>query len=205
MTFMISLSTAAAGAVSVDWATADGTATVAGADYIAASGTVNFTAGQTSQPVMVQVNGDTAIESDEAFTVNLTNPVGATLADGQGVGTIVNDDSSSGPVLHVGDLDGKKASSWLGWNATVTITVHDANHAKVSSAKVTGSWAGSGSYSCTTGTAGTCSITRSNISKSTASIVFAVTGVTKSGATYNASANHDPETDSNGTSITITK
>jgi hypothetical protein len=80
--------------VSVTFATADGTA-VNGLDYIGASGTVTFPPGDTSQPVSIQVLGDTAVETDEAFFVNLTAPVNATLGDGQGTGTIADDDAPS--------------------------------------------------------------------------------------------------------------
>ena len=86
-TFNISLSAAASGSVSVNWMTANGTAT-APADYAAGSGTVSFAAGESVKTVTVLVNGDTADEPNETFYVNLTSPSGGTLADSQGVGTI---------------------------------------------------------------------------------------------------------------------
>ena len=95
-TFTVTLNPAAAQTVTVDFATADGTATTADNDYVAASGTVTFPAGQTTQPVAVTVNGDTVFEPDETFFVNLSSPVNATIADGQGVGTILNDDGPPG-------------------------------------------------------------------------------------------------------------
>jgi hypothetical protein len=101
-TFTVSLSSAvpAGGQVQVTFATADGTA-LAGSDYVALPPTtLTFTAGQTSKTVTVTVKGDTVVEPNETFLMNLTNPVGATLADSQGQGTIVNDDGSpSGPPL----------------------------------------------------------------------------------------------------------
>ncbi|MCR6663349.1 MAG: lamin tail domain-containing protein [Luteimonas sp.] len=91
--FTISLSQPAGeDGASVDWATADGTATVADNDYIAASGTATFIEGQTSLTISVAVVGDTTTELDETFFVNLSNPVGAEILAGQGTGTIVNDD-----------------------------------------------------------------------------------------------------------------
>ena len=69
--------------MTVDYATADGTAT-APSDYDAASGTLTFAAGQTSKTVTVTVNGDTLDEANETFNVNLTNPTNATIADSQG-------------------------------------------------------------------------------------------------------------------------
>ena len=92
-TFTVSLAFASGATVSAQWATANNTA-LAGSDYTAGSGTVTFTPGQTSQPVVVQVLGDTALEPNETFAVNLTNPVNGTLTDAQGGGTITNDDSA---------------------------------------------------------------------------------------------------------------
>ncbi|MBY0284296.1 MAG: hypothetical protein K2W81_10075 [Sphingomonas sp.] len=81
-------------AFSVDFATANGTAT-AGSDYVATSGTLNFGVGVNTQTVSVTINGDTASEPAETFFVNLTNATGATIvADVQGQGTITNDDNT---------------------------------------------------------------------------------------------------------------
>lgn len=92
--FRVSLSTVSSKAVSVSFATANGTAT-APADYAALpSTTLTIPAGSTSATVTVAVNGDTVVESNETFFVNLSTPVNATIADAQGVGTIINDDSS---------------------------------------------------------------------------------------------------------------
>jgi probable HAF family extracellular repeat protein len=89
--FTVQLSAAATSAVSVNFATANGTA-VAGSDYIATSGTLVFNAGQTSRLVTVNVRGDRTREADETFTVNLSGATGATVADGSGAGVIRNDD-----------------------------------------------------------------------------------------------------------------
>ena len=90
--FTVSLDQAQSAPVTVDYSTADGTAT-APSDYTAANGTVTFAPGETAKTVTVQVNGDTTVEPDETFTVNLANTVGnATIADAQATGTIVNDD-----------------------------------------------------------------------------------------------------------------
>ncbi|PRC51841.1 hypothetical protein C6A85_61995, partial [Mycobacterium sp. ITM-2017-0098] len=75
----------------VAYATSNGTAT-AGSDFTAKSGTVTFAAGVTSQQISVAVVGDTVVESNETFTVTLSSPTGATIADGSAVGTITNDD-----------------------------------------------------------------------------------------------------------------
>lgn len=100
-TFTITLSAASAETVTVNYATADGTAT-AGSDYTAGSGTLTFAPGETSKTVTVSITGDTVTESNETFTVNLSGPTNATLGDGQGVATIVNDDTP--PSLRVNDV-----------------------------------------------------------------------------------------------------
>ena len=93
--FTVSLSAAQAAPVTVDFATANGTATAA-SDYTANSGTLTFAPGVTTQTVTVQVNGDTTVEPNETFNVNLSDATGnATIADAQGVGTIVNDDAAA--------------------------------------------------------------------------------------------------------------
>jgi parallel beta-helix repeat protein len=90
--FTVRLSSAATQDVTVSFATANGTA-IAPGDYTAASGALTFTVGAVTRTVAVTVIGDTAIEPDETFAVNLTNVSGATLSDGQGIGTISDDDA----------------------------------------------------------------------------------------------------------------
>jgi chitinase len=88
----ISLDRAESTPVTVDYSTADGTAT-APSDYIAGSGTLIFAPGETTKTITVQVNGDTSKEASETFSVNLANVTGnATIADGHAGSTIVNDD-----------------------------------------------------------------------------------------------------------------
>ena len=99
--FTVRLSAPTGVPVSVQFATANGTA-VAGSDYTAASGTVTLPPGTTSAPVLVTVLGDLADEGDETFTVNLTAPANATIGDAQGLGTIVNNDSpAAGPSMSI--------------------------------------------------------------------------------------------------------
>jgi Ca2+-binding RTX toxin-like protein len=92
-TFNVTLSAASGKQVTVEYDTANGTAT-APADYVAESGTVTFSAGDTSEPVTIAVNGDTLDEVDETYFVDLSNPTNATIADGQGQGTITDDDQA---------------------------------------------------------------------------------------------------------------
>ncbi|XHX79436.1 MAG: Calx-beta domain-containing protein [Stenomitos frigidus ULC029] len=95
--FTASLSNASDETVTVNYATANGTATLAGNDYTVTSGTVTFTPGVTSQTVTVLGNGDSLIEATETFLVNLTAPTNGTIAlgAGTGTGTIVNDDAAT--------------------------------------------------------------------------------------------------------------
>ncbi|MGB3167105.1 MAG: lamin tail domain-containing protein, partial [Alteraurantiacibacter sp.] len=96
--FTVTRSGGSDGAVSTDWAVAFGSADAADLTG-ATSGTVNFADGETSAIITVSVIGDTAIEADESFTVELSNPQGgATILDGSGDGTILNDDVDTTPV-----------------------------------------------------------------------------------------------------------
>ncbi len=102
-TFTVSLSApAGAGGVTFDIATADNTATQPG-DYTLKSLTgQTIPAGSSTYSFTVLVNGDTTPETNETFFVNVTNVTGATVTDGQGQGTIVNDDVA--PNLTINDV-----------------------------------------------------------------------------------------------------
>ena len=103
MTFTAKLSYSPPTDVTFDASTADGTAT-AGSDYVA-SNLVGLTipAGTTSKTFKVTVNSDLIPESNETFMVNLSNAVGATIGDGQAVGTIVDNDNVV-PTLSISDV-----------------------------------------------------------------------------------------------------
>ena len=92
--FTVSLSAPAGpGGVTFDIATADDTATATSGDYVAKSLTSQTIAEtQSTYTFSVDVNGDTALEADDTFFVNITNVTGADNLDGRGVGRIVNDD-----------------------------------------------------------------------------------------------------------------
>jgi hypothetical protein len=99
--FTISLAPASDRAVSVNWATANGTA-AAGADYTAASGSVSFAPGETTKDVTVSVTGDTVNEDNETLLVNLSGAGGAAVSDAQGQGTII--DKNAPPSLSINDV-----------------------------------------------------------------------------------------------------
>ena len=87
--FTVTLDEAASGNVTVDYATSDGSAD-AGDDYTAKSGTLSFSAGETSKTISVSIEDDIENESDETFTVTLSNPSGADLGTSSATGTIRN-------------------------------------------------------------------------------------------------------------------
>jgi hypothetical protein len=93
MTFVATLTQAAPGTVTFNANTQSGTASV-GSDFVGFGGPQPFSiaAGQLSRNIAVTINGDTTVEADETLNVVLSAVAGATLQDGQGVGTITNDD-----------------------------------------------------------------------------------------------------------------
>lgn len=103
-------------AAKVDYATVDGTA-AASSDYTAIpTTTLTFAPSETVKTFIVSVNGDPTNESDEAFTVHLTNPIDATISDADGTGTILNDDPQ--PAFTITDLTVTESAG----NATLTVT-----------------------------------------------------------------------------------
>ncbi|PYS40318.1 MAG: hypothetical protein DMF71_13575, partial [Acidobacteria bacterium] len=109
-TFTVTLSAPAQGTdVTFDIATQNNTAITSNSDYVA-KGLTNqiIPAGETTYAFAVIVNGDNTIEPDETFFVNVTNAAGATISDGQGIGTIQNDDL---PSLSIGDVSANEGDS----------------------------------------------------------------------------------------------
>ena len=147
---------------------------------------------------------DTTAYSDGTHTVSAmaTDTIGQT-----GTGTIsVTVQNAPLVALHVGDLDGSTALVRKNWTATILITVHDAGHAGVAEVTVSGSWSGGtgGTSTCITNTSGQCSVTSSSMNTKKSSVTFTITGLAGStGTIYDPAANHDPDGDSNGTSITV--
>ena len=115
------LTEASASTITVHYATADGTA-LAGQDYVAQSGTLTFAAGVTQQTIRVAVIGDTAVESDESFTVTLSNASeGASILDGTATGVIRNDDVTPA-ALSIAATSADKAEGQSG-STSFTFTV----------------------------------------------------------------------------------
>jgi hypothetical protein len=117
--FTVTMDGASRQAVTVAYATANGTAT-AGSDYQSASGTLIIPAGQTAGTVTVQVIGDRVAEQNETFVVNLSGASNATIAVGQGVCTIVDDE----PRISISDVaraEGRRGQTTL-FTFTVTLS-----------------------------------------------------------------------------------
>jgi hypothetical protein len=136
---------------------------------------------------------DVAIEtdSDDEYYDNLTVNIEVTNLD---------DD-----VMHVGDLDGVSINLGATWQAEVTAWIHDADHGPIGGATVSGEWTGGVTGSCTTDSDGTCTVTSPEVKKNKPSVTFAVENVTHDGFGYDAASNHDPDGDSDGTTITVDK
>ena len=85
--------------------------------------------------------------------------------------------------------------------------VHNNYEQLVANATVNGKWTNgaSGTVSCTTNSSGMCQVSKTGLSTNTTSVTFTVTGVTRAPLTYRSSANHDPDGDSNGTTIMVSK
>lgn len=119
-------------------------------------------------------------------------------------GALSGGGSPPASAIHVGDLDGFGVDTGGRWTARVTVVVHDAEENPVSGVTVSGTWGGgaSGGGSCVTGAAGQCEVS-TQIRKNSPSVAFTVSSLT--GAPYAASANHDPDGDSDGTTITVSR
>lgn len=171
----------------VRWNGADRTTTrVSSTQLAAAIGSSDIAVAGTAQVTVFNPAPGGGTSNAQTFTIN--NPVPTTM--------------------HIGDLDGTSkpdGSRW--WNATVTIMVHDDSHKPVQNATVSGSWTGgiSSTGSCTTGISGSCSITSYRIKSSKRTVTFTVAKVTHGTLYYNSTPNHDPDADSNGMVIVVSK
>jgi hypothetical protein len=116
--FTVSLSAASTEMVSVNFATANGSAT-AGSDYQANFDTLTFAPGETSRTITVLVNGDRLGEANETFFVNLSGATNATIADGQGTGTIFDDE----PRISISDVTKKEGNGKKTTLFTFTVTL----------------------------------------------------------------------------------
>lgn len=126
--FTATLSAPVQGQVQVSYATADGSATLADADYQAASGTLTFADSVTTQSLNVSVVGDTEVEPDQSFAVNLSSlnaPAGVGLGTASANGLIVNDDAASFSISGASVVEGTGGSTTLNFSVSLSATVKD--------------------------------------------------------------------------------
>lgn len=116
--FSVTLSYGSAQVRSVDFLTVDGSTT--SGDYQPQGNTLTFAIGETQKTITVLVNGDTDVEPDDTFFVNLSNPVNATIQKAQGKGTILNDDTAPAGKLQFSAADYSVNES--GGSASITVT-----------------------------------------------------------------------------------
>jgi VCBS repeat-containing protein len=151
LVFTVTLSAAATNVVTVNYATANVTAT-SGVDYTATTGTLTFAVGETSKTISVPITGDTVDEPNETFELNLSAPVNATLADSQATGTITDDDAA--PTISITPTTTVTEGDSGTVNATLTVTLSNASSQSVTVAYTTqnGTAVAPGDYTTTSGT-----------------------------------------------------
>ncbi|MBW8312002.1 MAG: hypothetical protein K0M64_08180 [Rhizobium sp.] len=124
--FTVTLSTAAHAGVTLQLATEDGSANRT--DYVATSASLLIPAGQAQATFDVEVRGDTVAERDEVFALNILSASNARIIDGQGVGTLLNDEPL--PVLNVADVAITEGNAGV-TQATFTATLSQASNTVV--------------------------------------------------------------------------
>ena len=160
-TFTVTLSPAATNIVSVNYSTANGTA-VSTSDYAATSGTLTFAVGETTKTIVVTINGDTTAESNETLLINLSAASSASIADSQGVATIMNDDVPPQPTISIADVsfvEGNKGSKRM----TFTVGISSVSTQSVTVQYVTANGTASAGSDYTS-TSGTVTIAAGNLS-----------------------------------------
>ena len=105
--------------------------------------------------------------------------------------------------VHVGDLDRSRTVQTDSWTARVTIRVEDPAHAIEPGVKVTGTWNDGTTGACTSSSVGTCTISKAGVPKTTTVLTFTLTNLTLNWGYYDPTANHDPDGDSDGTTIQV--
>ncbi|MCA9901412.1 MAG: CSLREA domain-containing protein [Ardenticatenaceae bacterium] len=148
--FSVTLDFAAPVTVTVAYASSNQTA-VAGLDYTAVAGTLTFSPGDLTKTIAVPIVGDLLDEEDETFLITLDSPTNAYLADGQALGTIVDNDAA--PSLSINDItvvEGDSGSKNA--NFTVTASAPSGKTMQVNYATANGSAVAGGDYTAVSGT-----------------------------------------------------
>jgi hypothetical protein len=153
------------------------------------------------------VSWDTTAYSNGSHTVTATATDTAAQTASDSVSVTVDNGGATPTGMHVGDLDGYSVNNGSTWQANVLVSVHDAQENPLANATVNGVWSGgaSGMASCTTDAAGQCAVFSQDVPKRTGTVTFSVTEVTHANQTYTPADNHDPDNDSNGTTIVVSK
>ncbi len=119
--FTISLSNVSTSNISVTYTVSNGSTD--STDLGISTGTASINAGSRSTTISIRVNGDTTIEQDEIFYINLSNPVGATISNNLGTGTILNDDVQPDKTLSINDTVLKEGNSEItDFNFVISMT-----------------------------------------------------------------------------------
>ena len=132
-TFTVTLTPASGKFLQVTASTSNGTAT-SGSDYTTTSQVLNFNAGDTTKTFDVPVIGDTVLEANETFFVNLSGATNSTIVDGSGLGTINNDDMASVSISNVTLAEGSSGTTNFVFTATLAGAVQGGFTVPVSSA-----------------------------------------------------------------------
>ncbi len=126
MTFTVSLSHATYQDIAVNYVTTDGSATIAGNDYVLRPDTaLTIPAGATDGTITVQINDDALIEGPETLHLALDRPVNAAIVDGEGIGTINDNDAL--PAMSIDDVTGDEGARAL----TFTVSLSEASQLPV--------------------------------------------------------------------------
>ena len=150
LSFDVTLNTASAKEITLNYATADDTAT-AGSDYTQTNGTLTYSAGETTKTIDVPVFEDGSPEEDETFTVTLSNAVSATIGDSTGRGTIL-DDEPVPTALSIEDVEGLESSGALEFPVTLSGDREAMTTVTVDYATSDGTGTAGSDYTETTGT-----------------------------------------------------
>lgn len=118
--FVVTISALPAADATVSFATAGDSAT-SGTDFTPTSGTLTFTpGGGLTRVVTVPITRDSIDEDDETFVVDLSSPVGLSIIDGQGLGTIQDDDTATLSVANLSQLEGTGGATNFTFTASLS-------------------------------------------------------------------------------------
>ncbi|WP_283215008.1 beta strand repeat-containing protein, partial [Methylobacterium trifolii] len=202
-TFTITRTGATEVPITVDYRTADGTA-VAGSDYTSTSGTLTFApslAATATQTVTVSLTNDALFEGAEQFALNLSNAVGATIADAQGIGTIIDDDTAVPVVTTSAGTTAAQEQVAVAVDPNLTLTDLDSATLAGATVSLTGGYAGAEDVLAFTNTS---AATYGSIAASYAAGVLTLSG-TGTTAQYQAALRAVTYTDSSDTPATATR